>query len=311
MYPSCEQEGTEVLRCYDCWEILDSRSVPATGHYYDVFVREPSCTTEGYTHHYCMNCEYSYTDNYTEPTGHEFGEWYVYIEPDYENDGVERRRCIHFNYEFYEECYEYEERIIPKFSTVSGGCGESTNWEFDLDNGQFSISGNGVMTEYESNQDAPWRYHNENIKTIIIEKEVTAISKSALSGYIGVTFYIDYSAEYKEIIEELASENSGYYAIFGDMNNDKSLNAFDMVDMINVVLGSTETNDKIASDITRDNKTNLLDLVRLKKALSDIGGSNGDSDSGNPGGIPIAPIIPGGGIIVQSTVADTRQNFVA
>lgn len=329
IYPSCESEGTEVLRCTHCYEVVDSRTVPAIGHYYDVWVYEPSCTTGGYTYHSCWNCGHSYNDNYTSPRGHRFGTWYTDIEPGCETEGIERRRCYEYDpymgyeCEAYEEniipalghsygeweiikeatfaeegqklrrchsCDKTEEKIIPKLSIDSGECGDTLNWEFDSNDGKITIDGSGDMAEYESKEHAPWNPNNDNIKIIIIEKGVQSVSKAALSGYGDIKFYLDYSAEFKDTIKEIVAENSGSYAIFGDMNDDKGLNATDAVYMIDVIVGRFQNTDEIASDISRDGKFDLIDLIRLKKRMASMGSQGGSSS----GGIPIVPVIPTG-----------------
>ena len=49
-----------------------SETVKATGHSYTTKVIASTCTEKGYTLHTCSKCGNSYTDNYTNPTGHNY-----------------------------------------------------------------------------------------------------------------------------------------------------------------------------------------------------------------------------------------------
>lgn len=66
-----------------------------------------TCTREGRTSYIkCSACRYHFTEPETIPmTDHEYGEWYVYLEPTATEDGVSRRDC--------ENCSAYETDVIP------------------------------------------------------------------------------------------------------------------------------------------------------------------------------------------------------
>ena len=61
---------------------------------------------------------------------------------------------------------------------ASGTCGTNVNWTLDSD-GVLTISGEGAMTDYR--MVAQRGYHNyvSQIKSIVIEKDVTAIGNNA------------------------------------------------------------------------------------------------------------------------------------
>ena len=72
----CGWEGyTGDVRCVECQEILSyGKYIDATEEHSIISeIIPPTCGHEGYTHHYCENCDYSYDDNYVDATGnHEF-----------------------------------------------------------------------------------------------------------------------------------------------------------------------------------------------------------------------------------------------
>lgn len=73
--PTCYETGTEVKKCTRCQDVLDTRSIPATGnHVYNgtqVIIYPETCTTSGKTKIYCSTsgCS-SYTYIYPPATGH-------------------------------------------------------------------------------------------------------------------------------------------------------------------------------------------------------------------------------------------------
>ena len=71
---TCTETGlTEGSHCSVCGEVLVAQEeIPATGHSYEEVVTEPTCTDDGYTTYTCTVCGDTYTDNYTEATGHNY-----------------------------------------------------------------------------------------------------------------------------------------------------------------------------------------------------------------------------------------------
>ena len=68
-------------------------------------------------------------------------------------------------------------------------------------------------------------------------------------------------------VEEYAKQVSVPYALFGDLNGDKDLNAQDLLQLKTLLLNN-EYDDLIA-DINGDGAVNILDMVYLKKLLAD------------------------------------------
>ena len=80
--------------------------VAVCNHEYDKVVTDPTCTEKGYTTYTCKKCGDSYTGDYTEPLGHDFGEWETVQEATEDEAGLEKRSC--------KRCGEEETREIPR-----------------------------------------------------------------------------------------------------------------------------------------------------------------------------------------------------
>lgn len=80
--------------------------VAVCNHEYDKVVTDPTCTEKGYTTYTCKKCGDSYTGDYTEPLGHDFGEWETVKEATEDEAGLEKRSC--------KRCSEEETREIPR-----------------------------------------------------------------------------------------------------------------------------------------------------------------------------------------------------
>lgn len=103
--PTCTELGSKTCSCDVCrqsWTV----SIPALGHSYTSAVIAPTCTEKGYTKHTCSRCGHWYTDNETDPNGHNFmAGWVVINAATCTATGTERRTCL--------TCGHYEERTIP------------------------------------------------------------------------------------------------------------------------------------------------------------------------------------------------------
>ena len=80
--------------------------VAVCNHEYDKVVTDPTCTEKGHTTYTCKKCGDSYTGDYTEPLGHDFGEWETVQEATEDEAGLEKRSC--------KRCGEEETREIPR-----------------------------------------------------------------------------------------------------------------------------------------------------------------------------------------------------
>ena len=103
--PTCTELGSKTCSCDVCrktWTV----SIPVLDHSYTSKVIAPTCTEKGYTKYTCSRCGHWYTDNETDPNGHNFaGGWYVTKAATCTETGTERKTCL--------TCGYYEERTIP------------------------------------------------------------------------------------------------------------------------------------------------------------------------------------------------------
>lgn len=60
----------------------------------------------------------------------------------------------------------------------SGTCGDNLTWKMD-EKGTLTISGTGIMTNYQSAAQVPWKKYTEEIKTVVIENGVAGIGGHA------------------------------------------------------------------------------------------------------------------------------------
>ena len=70
-YPSCTQDAEERRYCKHC-DFYEVEKQPAHGHDYRETVTAPSCLEKGFTTYSCSICGDTYTDNFTEPKGHNY-----------------------------------------------------------------------------------------------------------------------------------------------------------------------------------------------------------------------------------------------
>lgn len=87
-------------------------SKPAHSHSYSSKVTKPTCTKQGYTTHTC-SCGDSYTDSYTEATGHSWSEWKTVKKATTKAEGKKERTCT--------SCGKTETKSIAKKKPSSGG----------------------------------------------------------------------------------------------------------------------------------------------------------------------------------------------
>ena len=67
---------------------------------------------------------------------------------------------------------------------MSGTCGENLTWTLDAQDGCVRISGLGDMTNYTSDNKAPWLSSGITIRTVIVNKGVKSIGDNAFDSYL-------------------------------------------------------------------------------------------------------------------------------
>ena len=71
-------------------------------------------------------------------------------------------------------------------ATISGSCGTNVTWSYDTATYTLTISGEGVMSGYKSNN-RPWESYEDNIKTVVIGEGVTTIGAYAFYSFGALT----------------------------------------------------------------------------------------------------------------------------
>lgn len=91
-----------------------SSSTPSHSHSYSSKTVKATCTSGGYTVHTC-SCGASYTDSYTDATGHRWSDWKTVKKATTSSEGRKQRTCS--------SCGKTESKIIAKVqgSSTSGG----------------------------------------------------------------------------------------------------------------------------------------------------------------------------------------------
>ena len=112
-----KETGITTLVCSVCSTVSDITyecTDREHGHDFIDSTIDPDCEEIGYTKHACVNCQYSYNDNYLPATGHSYGEWKTIEEPSINSAGVQQRTCEH--------CGATQNRTLGALSgTTSGG----------------------------------------------------------------------------------------------------------------------------------------------------------------------------------------------
>ena len=132
--PKCNVAGVRKYECDVCGESY-TETIPALEHKFTEKVIKPTAEENGYTLHICTVCQYSYKDNYTNPTGHD----YVLMESKEAGcltDGYKKYKCNDCDKEYTEILlatgHKYTDEIVEPTCTESGytlhkcsKCGES------------------------------------------------------------------------------------------------------------------------------------------------------------------------------------------
>lgn len=107
-------------------------------------------------------------------------------------------------------------------------------------------------------------YGCSGLEKIIIPDSVKTIGTNAFYNCSSLIIYCDFGS----IVAEYAESQSINHMIFGDLSLDKTLNSADLVLMRKYLLDTTT--EIGVEDINHDGKSNIVDLVRLKKCMAGI-----------------------------------------
>ena len=124
--PGCESAGARERSCFACGA-EEREELPPAGHAYIARVYAPGCNEGGCTEYVCTVCGDTYTDGYTDPLGHDWGQWHTSKEPGCESAGVRERSCIACGAEEREELPPAGHAYIARVHAAGcneGGCTE-------------------------------------------------------------------------------------------------------------------------------------------------------------------------------------------
>lgn len=168
---SCADGGWAAYeRCKNC---SYTTFTPITiDHNYSVSVKAPVCTEGGYTSHTCSACGNEYRDNYTDPTGHTMGNWYLSSPITKDSDGEMRSSCLN--------CAYFETKVPTVISSGNFGAGSTptSSVQYKLfDNGTLKVYGSGKTFGCGWNgANQPFKDYRSNITSLIICEGVTGTS---------------------------------------------------------------------------------------------------------------------------------------
>ena len=109
--PTCTEIGWEAYDTCSRCDYTTYNELPALGH---DFAKEwtidvpATCTEKGSKSHHCSRCDVKSDVTDIEAKGHRFGEWVKTLDPSYDEEGKEQRKCA--------DCDEIETRSIEKLS---------------------------------------------------------------------------------------------------------------------------------------------------------------------------------------------------
>ena len=119
--PTCTECGVTRLTCVNCGDSWNRYDDPH-GHEYSATYVPAGCETPGYWQYDCCWCDFFYTDGYTDPAGHSFGDWYVTVNPGVGVYGVEQRDC--------QACDHFETRVTDPLPGRNGWYKENGTWYY-------------------------------------------------------------------------------------------------------------------------------------------------------------------------------------
>ncbi len=79
-----------------------------------------------------------------------------------------------------EQGINYTTRDFVYTPIGSGSCGENATWEM-YENGELWIKGSGAMNNYKSHSEQPWANYRDQIKKVVIGKDITTVGNYAFA----------------------------------------------------------------------------------------------------------------------------------
>lgn len=97
VYPenaTCTKGFEKKQICTNCEKEYAKETIPAgTNHKFKASVVSPTCSSEGYTHYTCINCNYSYASDYTNTVNHKYTKYTYNNNATCTKDGTQTATC--------------------------------------------------------------------------------------------------------------------------------------------------------------------------------------------------------------------------
>ncbi len=193
---SCTEEGWDAYQtCENC--NYNSQIIIPASHNYISEVVPYTCTEQGYTVHTCTACGDSYTDSFTEPSGHSTPTWTM-VRPTLTSDGGYEYVC--------DSCGQ----LITKDLAVTTAGALGTNITYTLyEDGTLKFVGEGAMAGCAWNgKNQPYRSYQNSVKRVVIGNGITSVSYGGCAYFKNLTEVV-----YPE--NDIAIANNAFLSSFG------------------------------------------------------------------------------------------------
>ena len=140
--PTCTETGVESRYCLNDNSHVETRTVEKLPHDYSMNVVQRTCEQGGYTEYTCRNCGFHYSDDFTDPMGHNYGPWMTYSQPTCTTLGEERSYCINNHNHYLSRDiatigHDYQTSVVPPTFYEQGytehickNCGDSYKTDY-------------------------------------------------------------------------------------------------------------------------------------------------------------------------------------
>jgi len=117
---TCIETGYEKYVCSVCKK-SETKQLEKINHNFATNTLVPNCTSSGYTTYTCINCSYSYSDDFIPPTGHSWNGGVITIYPSCTATGVRTYTCTFCGITKTEAIAKTSHRVVTD-SAVSATC---------------------------------------------------------------------------------------------------------------------------------------------------------------------------------------------
>lgn len=238
--PACEVPGEETSICTVCG-YADKRPVDALQHHFGNYVADnnATCTADGTKTAACDHgC--GKTDTVTD-TGsrrpHEMGQWRTVTEPTVEQEGLERRKCNHCDYQ--------EEQKIPVLSQIS----DITSDVYAVTNEMIA----NISAGTKISQFLDGIKEKEYVQVFQDGKQISA--ENSIATGMEVRLLVN-----GQTVKSLS------VVVTGDINGDGNITLSDMLMIKSHVLGKTTLSGAaaLAADTNDDKALSITDFLQIK-----------------------------------------------